>query len=200
PAPPKTIAVREVPKDPPSSKLITVREAGPPPAAPARRPEPPAENRNEFADGLLEGSGLRSSLANYVESTNLLSFIDKTRLAEIEAPALERVVSRRFRAEAFQRAIAGQLRRSYSPERVPAVVEWLHSPATTRLAILERKAYSPAARDDLVKYAGGLSSSPPAQQRLELIHRIYDSLRTCDMEVETTIALVHTIAQSIGPA
>ena len=33
-----------------------------------------------------------------------------------------------------------------------------------------------------------------------LIHRIYDAARTCDMEVEATIALVYTTAQAIGPA
>jgi len=36
--------------------------------------------------------------------------------------------------------------------------------------------------------------------RLVLIHRLYEALRTCDMEVETTIALVHAVAQAIGPA
>ena len=45
-----------------------------------------------------------------------------------------------------------------------------------------------------------LSKLAPEESRLLLIHRLYDSLRTCDMEVDTTISLVQTVALAIGPA
>src|SRR5262249_37142201 len=149
-------------------------------------------DQSDFIEMLLDGSGLRSSLANYTKRTNLLSFLDKGRLAELEAPDLQRAVSRWFKPDAFYAAIGDQLRKNYLPDRVNEVAEWLRSPITAKLASLEQRAFSPDAREELVAFADGLRTEPPSQSRLVLVHRIYDSLRTCDLEVESTIALVHT--------
>jgi hypothetical protein len=203
------VSVREVPAaaPPPTPPPVTgpVPEPAPAPATlppappPAREPEP-AVSRSEFVEILLDGAGLRSSLANYTQSTHLLSFLDKGRLAEIELPTLERVLSEWFRPGAFYVAVGGQVSKNYSPDRIFAAVEWLRSPVTMKLASLERRAFSPDSREELVAFAGSLSDKPPSQPRLVLIHRLYEALRTCDMEVETTIALVHAVAQAIGPA
>jgi hypothetical protein len=67
------------------------------------------------------------------------------------------------------------------------------------MADLESKALKPESRDALVDFAAGLSKSPPAESRLLLVHRLYDSVKTCDMEVDVTIALVQTVALAIGP-
>jgi len=182
---------------PPKSEPVTIREV---PPAPVREPEPPAITQSEFVELLLDGAGLRSSFVNYTQSTHLLAFLDKGRLAEIELPTLERVLSKWFQPAAFYVAVGGQVSKNYSPERIFKVVEWLRSPVTTRLAALERRAFSPEAREELVAFAGGLSDKPPSQPRLVLVHRLYEALRTCDMEVEATIALVHAVAQAIGPA
>ena len=171
----------------------------PPTTVPVREPEP-AASQTDFVELLLEASGLRSSLANYTQRTNLLSFLDKGRLAELELPTLQRTVSRWFQPGAFYKAIGGQAQKNYSPDRLPELVEWLRSPVTTRMASLERRAFSPDAREELVAFADALRAAPPSQPRLVLIHRLYDAFRTCDMEVETTIALVHTVAQTISPA
>src|SRR5262245_5995972 len=206
PAPPlksEPIKIREIPQAP-----VTVREvppATPPPdpvlaPAPVREPEPPAITQSEFVELLLDGAGLRSSFVNYTQSTHLLSFLDKGRLAEIELPTLERVLSKWFRPGAFYMAVGGQVSKNYSPERIFKVVEWLRSPVTNKLAALERRAFSPDAREELMAFAGNLSEKPPSQPRLVLVHRLYEALRTCDMEVEVTIALVHAVAQAIGPA
>jgi len=79
------------------------------------------------------------------------------------------------------------------------VVEWLRAPLAKKMAELERKALQPESRDQLVEFAAGLTKSPPAESRLLLVHRLYDSMKTCDMEVETTISLVQTVALAIGP-
>jgi hypothetical protein len=205
PAPPTPVPVREsVPSTPSPATAaapVTVREPEPtPPPVPVRDPEPPAPSPVDFVEILLDGSGLRSSLAHYTQNTNLLAFLDKGRLAEIELPTLQHALSRWFKPDAFYAAIGRQVRKSYSPERLPEVVAWLRSPVTTKLTSLERRAFSPDARDELVAFADGLRAAPPSQPRLVLIHRLYESLRTCDLEVETTIALVHTVAQAIGPA
>jgi hypothetical protein len=175
--------------------------ASPPPTPVAvREADPAAASKSDFVEALLDDSGLRASLANYTHTTHLLAFLDKNRMAEIDAPTLDRVLSEWFQPGAFYIAIGGQVRKNYSLEQLPAVVEWLRSPATTKLAALERRALSPDAHEELVAFAGGLRAAPPSQPRLVLVHRLYDSLRTCDMEVETTIALVHTVAQAISPA
>jgi hypothetical protein len=214
--PQAAITVREVPAVPPPAPVVPepapiapplaaapiVESALPKPnPAPATVPvpEPAAIRESDFVEALLDGSGLRSSLANYTQSTHLLTFLDKGRLAEIELPSLERVLSEQFQPAAFYAAIGGQLRENYSPERSAAIAGWLRSAATAKLASLESQTFGPKARDDLVAFAGGLGASPPTQPRLVLIHRIYDALRICDMEVEATIALVHTLAQAIGP-
>jgi hypothetical protein len=200
----------------PKSTPVTIGPAVPieikaPEAAPAPTPLPPkppkpiAPERPEpapadFVNTVLDGFALRPWIANYIQTTRLLSFLDKGRLAEIDVPALELVLSRQFQPDAFYPAIGDQLRKNYAPERLPTLVEWLHSPAARKFAELEERAYSPESRQALVDFAGSLSKTPPPEARLLLIHRLYDALRTCDMEVEATIALVHTTAQAIGPA
>jgi hypothetical protein len=193
---------------PPKTKPVTIREAAPvsisppkpapvePPPAPAK----PAGAPNDFADTVLDGFGLRTSIAHFTQTTHLLAFLDKGRLAEIEVPALERVLREQFQPGPFYVAIGAELRKGYTPERLPALVDWLHSPVAPKLADLERRGYSPEARPQLVEFADSLSKTPPTQERLLLIHRIYDASRICDMEVEAAIALVHTTAQAISPA
>ncbi len=214
------VTVREVPSPTPAPVAIPVPApaeplaavapvsdpapalAAPTPApapAPVREPDPAPVGQSDFVEILLDSSGLRSSLANYTRGTRLPAFLDKGRLAEIELPTLQRVLTRWFQPEAFYAAIGGQVRKNYSPGRLPEVVRWLRSPVTTKLASLERRAFSPDAREELVAFADGLRASPPSQPRLVLIHRLYELLGTCDMEVEATIALVHTVAQAIGP-
>jgi hypothetical protein len=151
-------------------------------------------------DSVLDGLGLRSAIANYTKTTRVLSFLDKGRLAEIDAPILERVVGEQFQPGPFYKAIGNRLHQGYSPGRLPALTEWLHSPLARKLADLERRAYAPESRQDLVDFASSLSTSPPPEPRLLLIHRLYEASRICDMEVEATIALVHTTAQAISPA
>ena len=186
----------------PKPKPVTIREAAPirPPAPkppPASKPIPePAD----FVDSVLDGLGLRSTIANYTQTTRLLSFLDKGRLAEIDMAALERIVGEQFQPGPFYTAIGDQLHKGYSPERLPALIEWLHSPLARKLADLEARAYAPESRQELVEFAGSLSTTPPPQPRLLLIHRLYESNRISDIEVEATIALVHTTAQAISPA
>jgi hypothetical protein len=179
----------------PKPKPITVREPAPIPPPPPKPVTEPAD----FVDSVLDGLGLRSAIASYTHTTRLLSFLDKGRLAEIDVPVLERVVGEQFQPGPFYTAIGDQLHKGYSPERLPALTEWLRSPLAHKLADLEARAYAPESRQDLVDFAGSLSTTPPPQPRLLLIHRLYESNRISDMEVEATIALVHTTAQAISP-
>ncbi len=170
-----------------------------PPVAPAAVPEP-ASAPADFVDTVLDGFGLRPAIANYTQTTHLLAFLDKGRLAEIDVPALERVLDKQFQPGPFYTAIGDQLRKSYSPERLPALTEWMRSPVAQKLAGRLRLAYSAESRPELVAFASSLSKTPPPQPRLLLIHRLFDASRLSDMEVESTIALVHTTAQAISPA
>ena len=153
-----------------------------------------------FPDTVLDGSGLRSAIGYYTRTTRLLSFLDKGRLAEIDNEALTFVLGQQFQPDPFYRAIAAQVRKSYTPDRLPPLDKWFHSPLARKLADLERAAYAPDSRPALVEFAAALTNKPPPESRLLLIHRIYDAFRTSDMEVETTIAIVAVIAEAIGPA
>ena len=191
----------------PKTTPVTIREPAPvppPPKPPPAEPPPPAPKPAvepaDFVNSVLDGLGLRPAIANYTKTTRLLSFLDKGRLAEIDVPVLERVLTTQFQPGPFYMAISAELDKGYSPGRLPALTEWLHSPLARKLADLEQRAYAPESRQELVDFAGSLSTTPPPQTRLLLIHRIYDASRISDMEVETTIALVHTTAQAISPA
>ena len=154
-----------VPHSAPVAPAPAAAPASPPPTpVAAREPDPAAPGKSDFVEALLDDSGLRASLANYTHSTHLLAFLDKNRLAEIDAPGLERVLSEWFQPGAFYVAIGAQVRKNYSLEQLPAVVEWLRSPATTKFAALERRALSPDAHEELVEFAGGLRAAPPCNQ------------------------------------
>src|SRR5260370_29253743 len=158
-----------------------------PPVAPAAVPEP-ASAPADFVDTVLDGFGLRPAIANYTQTTHLLAFLDKGRLAEIDVPALERVLDKQFQPRPFYTAIGDQLRKSYSPERLPALTEWMRSPVAQKLAGRLRLAYSAESRPELVAFASPLSKTPAPQPRLLLIHRLFDASRLSDMEIERTIA------------
>ena len=181
----------------PKPKPVTTPKPQPP--EPPAAPKPAAEPA-DFVDSVLDGLGLRSAIANYAQTTRVLAFLDKGRLAEIDVPVLERVLSEQFQPGPFYMAIGDRLHKGYSPERLPALEGWLHSPLARNLADLDRRAYAPESRQELVDFAASLSTTPPSQPRLILIHRLYEDTRICDMEVEATIALVHTTAQAISPA
>jgi hypothetical protein len=204
PAPSATLTPPALPKAKPAPTPAPKPPPAEPPSAPASVREPPAPKPaaapGDLVDTVLDGFGLRTSIANFAQTTHLLAFLDKGRLAEIDVPALERVLREQFQAGPFYVAIGGQLRKGYTPERFQALSEWLHSPVAPKLTDLERRGYSPQARPELVEFADSLSKKPPTQERLLLIHRIYEASRICDIEVETAIALVHTTAQAISPA
>jgi hypothetical protein len=199
---PAPVTIREVP----SAPLVfhEVRPApppvAPPPPAPksAVAPKPAVADREDIVDAVLEGSGLRSEINSYTLNTRLAAFLDKGRLAEIDAAALDRVIAEEFQAKPFLAAIGAQIRKSDSAD-LPAVRTWVKSPEARKLSGLETRAYSPVSHQSLVAYAESLSATPPPEARLLLIHRIYDALRTCDMEVDATIALVYTTAEAIAP-
>jgi hypothetical protein len=184
---------------PKAKPVIPTPPPKPPPVAPPPAVAQPAIAPPDFVDSVLDGLGLRSAIVNYTSTTRLLSFLDKGRLAEIDVPVLERILGEQFQPGPFYAAIGDELHKGYSPERLPALAEWLHSPLARKLADLERRAYDPESRQELVEFAGSLSTTPPPQPRLLLIHRLYEATRTSDMEVEATIALVHTTAQAISP-
>lgn len=184
---------------PPAAAIPVTPRPVDPPAATAPIPEP-APAPADFVDTVLDGFGLRPAISNYTQTTHLLSFLDKGRLAEIDVPALERVLDKQFQPGPYYTAIGVQLLKSYSPERLPALIEWMRSPVAQKLADRLRLAYSADSRPELVAFAGSLSKTPPQQPRLLLIHRLFDATRLSDMEVESTIALVHTTAQAISPA
>jgi hypothetical protein len=183
-----------IPSPPPMPPPVDPTPAAPPPVA-----LQPATAPADFVDSVLDGLGLRSAIVNYTKTTRLLSFLDKGRLAEIDVAVLVRILAEQFQPGPFYAAIGDELRGGYSPERLPALSEWLHSLLARKLADLERRAYDPESRQELVEFAGSLSTTPPPQPRLLLIHRLYEATRTSDMEVEATIALVHTTAQAISP-
>jgi hypothetical protein len=194
---------RGSPAPTPAPAPVVVPAPPPPPPAPpkpAAEPPPAPVAPAELVDTVLDGFGLRSAIGNYTQTTRLLSFLDKARLAEIDVAALERVIKEQFQPAPFYTAIGDQLRKGYSPERLPELAKWIHSPVAQKLADLLRQAYAPDSRPELVDFAASLSKTPPPESRLLLIHRIYDSSRTTDMQVEATIALVHTTALAIGPA
>jgi hypothetical protein len=99
---------------------------------------------------VLDGFGLRPAISNYTQTTHLLSFLDKGRLAEIDVPALERVLDKQFQPGPYYTAIGVQLLKSYSPERLPALIEWMRSPVAQKLADRLRLAYSADSRPELV--------------------------------------------------
>jgi hypothetical protein len=221
--PPKRIPAPEPPvrePDPPAVAIALPADPAPlapvvppPPPAPVAEPAPaptphptestpaaPPLNPADFVEAALDNSGLRASLTRYTRTTNLISFLDKGRLAEIDVNALDRVLSEQFEPAVFSRAIGDQIGKNYSPKLLPELVEWLRSPVTQKLAGLERRALEPESREELVAFAADLSKSRPAESRLELAHRLYDASKICDVEVESTIALVYTVALAIGPA
>jgi len=149
---------------------------------------------------IFANTALRAELAHYTQATRIPAFLDKGRLAEIDSVTLDQVLSAHFRPTEFETAINQQFLKGYSPERLPELLDWVRSPTAAKLSALEQRAYSPGSREALVDFAGALTNTPPPESRLLLVHRIYEASRLCDTEVETTIALVYTTAEAIGPA
>jgi hypothetical protein len=200
---PAPVKIREVAPAPAPAVVHELTPAPVPPPAPTPvtpAPERAAKEPADIAEAVLDGSCLRAEIAGYTQATRISAFLDKGRLALLDSAALNRVLATEFQPEAFLTAFGVQLRLADSAGQTPALLQWLRSDLARKLAGLEQRAYLPASHQSLVEYAAALTATPPPEARLLLIHRIYDATRTCDMEVESTIALVYTTAQAIDPA
>jgi hypothetical protein len=148
------------------------------------------------APQILDRSGAASQIALYVRATNFLSFLDKGRLAAIDSAAVRSVIAKHFQVSAYHRAIASRLTAG-QPAELP---NWLDAPQAAKLSEMTKIASTAAARDELVAYASGLRENPPPQERLLLIHRLHEATRSTNVELESTIAAVRAIAETINPA
>ncbi len=154
----------------------------------------------DLAEWVLEESGMRQEVEQYVRTTSLLAFLDKSRLEELDTQALVAILGRTFNAPPLLRALSGQFRSQMTTERNEALVEWLRSPVARTMAALERQAAGPDARERLLAFAGGLKASPPSQTRLELIHRLFNATEASDVEVDTTMTIVKSLAEALNPS
>ncbi|MBI3470979.1 MAG: hypothetical protein HY013_06445 [Candidatus Solibacter usitatus] len=214
--PPAPLVVPAVPPAEVVSRDAAKLEAPPPPAVPpveaVRREAPeleaPAEPLRVVAPApavavsplpltpqlILDRCGAASQIAQFVRGANFLSYLDKNRLAAIDAAALRALVSKHFQVTAFHRSIAGRLE-----PLPPSARAWLESPLGRWMADLSKRASTAASRDELVAFAGGLKDAPPPQSRLVLVHRLFDAGRPLDMELDATMATVRAIAEGINP-
>jgi hypothetical protein len=161
PAPAK---IRDVVPAPIIVREVTPAPVTPPPPTPAPITPPTAEpavkEPVDIAEAVLDGSCLRAELASYTQATRISAFLDKGRLALLDAAALDRVIAEQFQPEAFLTAIGARIRQSDSAGQLPAVLEWFQSAEARKLAGLEQRAYSPVSRQSLVEYAGTLTATP----------------------------------------
>ncbi|MGH9720965.1 MAG: hypothetical protein ACRD8O_12185 [Bryobacteraceae bacterium] len=211
PRDPPKVTVREVPLSslkvrevapPPVVREVAraeLKPEGPPIPAPAPPEAPSGAGSQDFVWALLSQTGVEAGIAQFVRSSLLLSFLDKTRLAAIDQSALRAAVSEHFRAELFSQSIADQFKRSYAPEPYAALPPWVASPAAQRMGALAARAASAEAHKEISEFAAALKNDPPSQERLVLLHRLYDAVKLCEIEVETTMAVVRAIAAAINP-
>jgi hypothetical protein len=201
-APPSTPV--PTPVEPPKSQ-VTVARLEPPSAAPPPEVARPAPKTIEMpagdlAEWVLEESGLRQEVAQYVRTTSLLAFLDKSRLEELDTEALSAILLRTFTAPPFLRAIGGQYRSQMTVDRNESLVEWLRSPVARKMVSLQGQSAASDAREKLLAFAGGLKASPPSQTRLELVHRLFNATEASDVEVETTMTIVKSLAEALNPS
>ena len=193
-----------VPVEPPKSQT-TVARLEPPSATPPVEIARPATRTVEMpagdlAEWVMEESGIRQDLAQYVRTTSLLAFLDKSRLEELDTQALAAIINHSFTAPPFLRAIGGQYRSQMTVERNESLVEWLRSPLARNMAALQGQTAASDAREKLLAFAGGLKASPPSQTRLELVHRLFNATEASDVEVETTMTIVKSLAEALNPS
>lgn len=189
PPPPPTPVVREVEPVP----MPVVREA---PAIPPL-PEPPAERDvPALVAALLEHSG-ESVLIEQFSRTNLIGFLDKSRVADAGADAIAAAIGKHFRPSLFLSAIRSEFEEAAHAEHTAPLSQWIDSLPALRAGQLIRQATGN--RKDLEAYAAALIERPPAEERLRLIHRLVDARRVPDRDVETSLALVRSLAQALNP-
>lgn len=153
----------------------------------------------DFARGALEVSALKSQIAQFVRVNYVMSFLDKKRLSSVDLGVLGEVFHKHFRPGLFQWPVQALLQKEAQTPEAVLLSEWLNDPVTLRMEGLVREAAAPSAHGRLVEYAAKMRKSPPSQERLHLIHRLYAATQACDIEVETTLAAVRALAESLNP-
>ena len=199
---PPPIKVRELPQHTADQLLKSARESGAIPDPAELKPPPAAavtEAPENFVELALDRSGALRDIRMYVQRTNLISFLDRTRLAKINQKLLQNAIFEHFRAEIFDKNMAKKLAQANDPAHMPHLIAWVRSENTEAVENALRDASRADARQGLVKFASDLTAKPPPEGRLRLVHRLYDATHTTEREVHTTMSLVRAVALAMNP-
>jgi hypothetical protein len=178
---------------------LPVPEAPPPAPEPAPKTEPPANLAETSVNFALDRGGISREITMYVQRTNLMSFLDRNRLAKIDQNLLKQVVASHFQPKGIEQAVTAKLAASYNPSLMPKLMVWLRSENTEKVEAALENASREEARRDLVTFAGKITENPPPRERLLLIHRLYDATLSAEREVGTTMTLVRALASAMNP-
>ncbi len=190
---PARIRIREI--EPAKIQVREVRPGDLPPPAP-----PPSDRPQDFLTLSLVRTGIVAEMERFLETTNPTSFLDKTRLAQIDTAKLRTIVARHWQPSVIRDHIAQRVAAGYDPAKMTAMMKWVQSPVALKTELAVTVISGPERRRQLSEFAEGLRASPPERARLEWIHRLHAAQQVTPAEVAFTMAVVRETALALNPS
>jgi hypothetical protein len=154
------------------------------------------ENNNEV-DEILERSGIKqqiervpvmiqSGLETHQEKSSDLSFEDFDKLV--------RIITDSYEDKAIYQSVVDYLLRHQDQNKTTALLDLLRSPVAMKMSRLENRPPTPEDSQALIRYARGLDSRPPTQERVHLVMKLYHVAGTPELSIQLqTLTLMGTI-------
>lgn len=181
------------PPPPAKSTPTAAKQPGPAKAAPLAGPA-----QDKLIDDVLIASGLKQQL-NQLPGQMIAGIREssqrKTKIPPTFAKALEQAVADSFSAQDLQDRLKADLKKHFDQRRLQALLGELSTPAGKRMVELEQVA---PAREELDRFARGLTKTPLSPQRSLLLKRIDAAKRASDFAVELSFMYIDAIASAIA--
>jgi len=157
----------------------------------------------ELADDVIAKSGVQAQLDQFPR--HLLAGLDAGRDPNHPIPTGFHEAARAAAAEAFdtQQLTAGiraTLTESLSDDDLRGALAWLDSDLGRHVTALEIAANHPDQQSELIGFAAGLVSAPPAAERIELIQALDNAAEVTASTLEATLGVQLAVASAMAAA
>lgn len=145
---------------------------------------------------LIRLSGLQHEIQQFPQQI-LAGFDQQGRTLPVEEhAAVRQALASSFEASALERRITQELESSLSSGVVAGSLKWFRSDVGRKVTALEVASSHPKAQQESRAFAQQLEKSPPAAERVQLIHRIDQASNGTELVLDMSEALVLSMASA----
>jgi valyl-tRNA synthetase len=161
-------------------------------------------DRDRIIRQIIEISGLEKQIEQYPAIVisgirNQQKGMEGKGVDREEYRKLVEAVEDSFRAELFYQEVYDRMDRDFDPKHAEAVLKWISSPLSRKMAELEIASTTVEAVAATEAYAEQMAVTPPSRKRLELVQRLDRATRSTEHNREMSLAVTEAMLRVLAP-